>query len=250
MDISLQLYSIKEEAEEDFAGALEMTGKAGYEGVEFAGYYGNSPERIGELLKQYRLKAVSSHVSLERLRGDFEGELRYLKVLGFKLIVCPYSTCKTKEEVLETAGFLQSCALKAADAGLVMGYHNHSHELNTRFDGRYALDLLLEAAPALRFEPDVFWIANAGVDPAAYIKPYAAAGRICSVHAKDLAKEGAGKSALNNVYIGEGRIDFPAIAALCPPAQYPYIIEQEEFSTDHFDGISRSLAGLRKLLPG
>ncbi|MDR2185863.1 MAG: hypothetical protein LBO80_09415, partial [Treponema sp.] len=62
MDISLQLYSIKEEAEEDFAGALQMTGKAGYEGVEFAGYYGNSPERINELLKQYHLKAVSSHV--------------------------------------------------------------------------------------------------------------------------------------------------------------------------------------------
>ncbi|MDR2404414.1 MAG: sugar phosphate isomerase/epimerase [Spirochaetaceae bacterium] len=249
MDVSLQLYSIKEEAGQDFAKALELTEKAGYDGVEFAGYYGNTPERIGELLIQYHLKPVSSHVSLERLRDDFEGELRYLNTLGFKLIVCPYSPCRTKEEVLETAAFLQSCALRTAEAGLVMGYHNHSHEFTARFDGRYALDLLLEAAPALQFEPDVFWIANAGVDPAAYIKPYAAAGRICAVHAKDLAKAGAGKTGLNNVYIGEGRIDFPAIAAICPPSRYPYIIEQEEFSTDHFDGISQSLAGLRRLLP-
>ncbi|MDR1950028.1 MAG: sugar phosphate isomerase/epimerase [Spirochaetaceae bacterium] len=249
MDISLQLYSIKEDADQDFAKALEMTEKAGYQGVEFAGYYGNTPGRINELLKQYHLKPVSSHVGLDRLRGNFDGELEYLNVLGFKLIVCPHSPCNTKEEVLETAAFLQSCALKAAGAGIVMGYHNHAHEF-ARFDGRYALDLLLEAAPAVQFEPDVFWIAYAGVDPAAYIKPYAAAGRICAVHAKDLAKEGAEqKSPRNNVYIGDGRIDFPAIAALCPPARYPYIVEQEEFSSDHFDGISRSQKGLRKLLP-
>ncbi|MDR3145468.1 MAG: hypothetical protein LBU21_04260, partial [Treponema sp.] len=75
MDISLQLYSIREEAEQDLAKALEMTEKAGYDGVEFAGYYGNTPEQIGELLKRYHLKAVSSHVGLDRLQGDFEGEL-------------------------------------------------------------------------------------------------------------------------------------------------------------------------------
>ncbi|MDR2136622.1 MAG: hypothetical protein LBO76_08405 [Treponema sp.] len=45
MDISLQLYSIKEEAGENFAGALELARKSGYQGVEFAGYFGNSPAR-------------------------------------------------------------------------------------------------------------------------------------------------------------------------------------------------------------
>jgi hypothetical protein len=50
------------------------------------------------------------------------------------------------------------------------------------------------------------------------------------------------------VYIGQGSIDFTAIAALCPPAKYPYIVEQEDFTTDHFDGISQSIRGLRKIL--
>jgi sugar phosphate isomerase/epimerase len=250
MDISLQLYSIKEEAEADFAGALALTEKAGYQGVEFAGYFGNTPDQLAELLKKYHLKAVSSHVSLDRLKENFEEELGYPKTLGFNMIVCPYSTCKTREEVLDTAEFLQSCAQRAAKAGIVIGYHNHAHEI-VKIDGRYALDLLLEKAPAFQYQPDVFWIAYAGVDPAAYIKPYAAAGRICTVHAKDLAKDGdEKKTPRSNVYVGQGKIDFPAIAALCPPAKYPYIIEQEDFTTDHFDGISQSYMGLRKILAG
>jgi hypothetical protein len=37
---------------------------------------------------------------------------------------------------------------------------------------------------------------------------------------------------------------------LCPPSKYPYIIEQEEFSSDHFDGISKSCRGLRSVFEG
>jgi hypothetical protein len=32
--------------------------------------------------------------------------------------------------------------------------------------------------------------------------------------------------------------------------QYPYIVEQEEFSGDHFDGISKSCQGLRAQIAG
>jgi sugar phosphate isomerase/epimerase len=97
--------------------------------------------------------------------------------------------------------------------------------------------------PSVKVEPDVFWVAYAGVDPVSYITPYARAGRICAIHAKELAREGG-----KNVYIGGGKIDFAGIAAICPPSVYPWIVEQEEFSGDHFDGISRSLQGLQSIL--
>jgi sugar phosphate isomerase/epimerase len=105
------------------------------------------------------------------------------------------------------------------------------------------MDILLEHMPSVQFEPDLFWIAYAGVDPLAYCKPLAAAGRICAVHAKELAQEGK-----ENVYIGQGRIDFAGFAAICPPSKYPYIVEQEEFSSDHFDGISKSGQGLKRII--
>jgi sugar phosphate isomerase/epimerase len=242
MDISLQLYSIKEEAQESFAKALEITAKAGYQGVEFAGYFGLSPEAMKDLLQKYGLKAVSTHAGADRLRDGLTEELRYAKVLGYSLIVCPGVSCKTKEETVANAKLLEDYAQKAAKEGVVMGYHNHSHEF-TKFEGRYALDILFENAPSLKFQPDLFWIAHAGVDPAGYIKPLAASGRICAVHAKEMAKTGTG-----NVYVGQGRIDFKAAAALCSPARYPWIVEQEEFSSDHADGVRRSYEGLRAII--
>ncbi|MDR2730249.1 MAG: sugar phosphate isomerase/epimerase [Treponema sp.] len=242
MDISLQLWSIKEEVKEDFAHALEITEKAGYQGVEFAGYHGKTPEELGELLARYHLKSISAHVALGRLRGSFDEEINYAKKLGHKMIVCPKSECKTEAETIEDAQFLESCAQKAAGDGIIIGYHNHAQEFK-RFNGKYAMDILLENMPSVQFEPDVFWLAYAGLDPITYIKPFVTAGRICAIHAKELAKEGT-----ENVYIGQGRIDFAGLAAICSPSKYSYIVEQEEFSTDHFDGIFKSCQGLRALI--
>jgi sugar phosphate isomerase/epimerase len=244
MDISLQLYSIKEEEAESFPGALELCAKAGYQGVEFAGYFNNTPDQLQALLAKYKLKAVSTHAGLPRFESAFDEELAYAKTLGYKLIVCPYIKCDSKENTIRDAKVLETCAQKAAKEGIIVGYHNHSHEF-VKYDGRYAMDILLETAPSVKFEPDVFWVANAGIDPVEYLTPLAKAGRVCAVHAKEIAKQGK-----DNVYIGEGKIDFKAIAGICPPASLPWIIEQEEFSSDHFDGISKSYKGLRKVFDG
>jgi sugar phosphate isomerase/epimerase len=241
MDISLQLYSIKEEAGENFAGALELTQKAGYQGVEFAGYFGNSPARMKALLDQYKLKAVSTHVGLSRLREALDEEIAYAKTLGYRLLVCPGIHTDSAEGYAKEAGFLEECAQKAAKEGLIVGYHNHAHEF-TKYGGKYAQDIILESAPTVKFQPDLFWVAMGGVDPLSYIEPLAKAGRICAVHAKELAKTGK-----ENVYVGEGKINFKAIAKLCPPDRYPWIIEQEEYRGGHFDGVSASYQGLRRV---
>ncbi|GHT79749.1 sugar phosphate isomerase [Spirochaetia bacterium] len=242
MDIALQLYSIREEAAKSFSHALELTEKAGYTGVEFAGYFGNTPVQMKGLLAQYHLKAVSTHFNIERFRSAFDEELDYALQVGYKLIVCSRAAFKTKQEFIEAAQTLEACAQKAAGAGVTVGYHNHREEFE-KFDGKYAMDILLETAPSVKLEPDVYWIALAGVDPVSYLVPYAKAGRICALHAKELSKDGR-----ENVYIGQGKIDFASLAAVIPPASYPYIVEQEKFSGDHFEGISISCAGLKKIL--
>jgi sugar phosphate isomerase/epimerase len=242
MDISLQLWSIKEEAGEDFARALEMTAKAGYGGVEFAGYHGKSPVELGDLLSKYHLKAVSTHAGIDRLRAALDTEISYAKARGFTLIVCPWSECNTEEQIIGDARFLESCAEKASKEGITIAYHNHNQEFR-KFAGRYAMDIMLEHMPSVQFEPDVFWIAYGLVDPVRYLSPLAQAGRIAAVHAKELDKEGP-----DNVYIGQGKIDFAGIAAVCPPDKYPWIVEQEEYSSDHFDGISKSYQGLRAII--
>jgi sugar phosphate isomerase/epimerase len=241
MDISLQLYSIKEEAQENFEGALELTRQAGYQGVEFAGYFGKSPDQMRALLEKYGLKAVSTHLGLPRLKEALDEETAYAKALGFRILVCPFLKGDSAQAYIDGARFLEDCAQRAAKEGIVIGYHNHAHEF-VKYGGKYAQDIILENAPTVQFEPDLFWAAVGGVDPFSYLEPLAKAGRICAVHAKELA--GAGEE---NVYVGEGKIDFKGIAELCPPDKYPWIIEQEEYHSGHLDGISKSYLGLRRV---
>ncbi|MDR1972348.1 MAG: sugar phosphate isomerase/epimerase [Treponema sp.] len=241
-NISLQLYSIKEEAEESFEKALELTAKCGYTGVEFAGYFGLNADQMNDLLKKYNLNAVSTHVGINKLMDSLDDEIAFAKALNYRMIVCPWLPCKTEEDTVKDAKFLEECAQKAKKEGIVIGYHNHAQEF-VKFNGKYAMDIILENAPSIKFEPDVFWVAYAGVDPVSYITPLEQAGRICAIHAKELAK--AGK---DNVYVGEGKIDFKGIAAVCPPSKYPWIIEQEEYHSDHEDGITKSFKGLKAVL--
>ncbi|MHB8061985.1 MAG: sugar phosphate isomerase/epimerase family protein [Ruminiclostridium sp.] len=242
MNISLQLYSIKEEEEESFERALEMTAKAGYRSVEFAGYFGNDTEAMKKLLLKYDLTAVSTHIGIEQFTNRFEEELQYAINVGYDMIVCPWLDCDSVEEIKQAAAILEKCALAAVKRGIKVGYHNHDQEFK-KFDGKYALDILLELAPTVMLEPDLFWIAYAGLDPVEYITPYAKSGRICAIHAKEISE-----NLKENIYIGSGIIDFKGVAALVDPEKIPYIVEQEEYTSDHFDGISKSFKGLQKVL--
>ncbi len=242
MNIALQLYSIKEEEEENYEGAVEMAARAGYNSVEFAGYFGYDPASMKRLLSKYGLTAVSSHIGIDRFRNNFEEELEYAVKVGYGMIVCPWLDCNSPEEIKADGAVLEKCALLAAEKGIKVGYHNHNQEFN-KFEGKYALDILLESAPSVMLEPDLFWIAYAGVDPVGYIEPYAREGRICAIHAKEISE-----NLKDNVYIGEGVIDFKAVDELVDHRKIPYIVEQEEYTTDHFDGISKSCQGLKKVL--
>ena len=59
MKYGVQLYSLRETAEREGAEKiLQMVSEAGYDGVEFAGFYGRTPEEMKELLKKYKLVGI------------------------------------------------------------------------------------------------------------------------------------------------------------------------------------------------
>ena len=66
MKIGLQLYSVRDciHSGEDFRKVLKEVKGMGYEGVEFAGYAGLTPEEIKDALDESGLIAVSSHESV------------------------------------------------------------------------------------------------------------------------------------------------------------------------------------------
>ena len=61
--IALQLYSVREDLEQDFEGTLAKVKALGYDGVEFAGLYGKTPAEVKALCEKHGLTPISAHVS-------------------------------------------------------------------------------------------------------------------------------------------------------------------------------------------
>ena len=64
LPVGLQLYSIRDDMAKDFKGTLQKVKDMGYDGVEFAGLFDNSPEQIKAWCKEIGLEPVSAHVPL------------------------------------------------------------------------------------------------------------------------------------------------------------------------------------------
>ena len=82
ISLSLQLYSIRQTMQQDVAAGLKQVKAAGYTGVELAGYYDLSANKMRQLLEQNQLRPVSSHISLEQLQDNLDFHINYLQQIG------------------------------------------------------------------------------------------------------------------------------------------------------------------------
>ena len=189
MDFKLgyQLYSAREEAEKDLRATLHSVKEMGYDGVEFAGFYGHGAGEVAQLLRQTGLQAVSSHVPLDTLETDLEKTTDDHRRIGCRYIAIPHLPPERAPGGEAFAATIRSIArigayLKREGIGLL--YHNHDFEF-TEVSRQYGLDFLYDAVAddMLASELDTCWIRVAGEDPAAYIRKYA--GRCPVVHLKD-----------------------------------------------------------------
>ena len=257
MDIKLgyQIYSAREEAEKDLAAVCAKLKEFGYDGVEFAGFYGYTAEQINDILKANGLAAVSSHVPYVSIVEDMAGTIAFHKAIGCKFIAVPYLDEQTRPGAPGFAAAIRNIAKFGAMCkaeGIQLLYHNHDFEY-IKLSGQYGLDFLYDAIPAelLATELDTCWVNVAGECPAAYIRKYA--GRCPVVHLKDFIgakKEGEALYALIKADgsddvkveqkeepafdfrpVGYGKQDIPGIiaAGLESGAQW-FIVEQDRSS--------------------
>jgi len=224
-EFAIQLYSVRDAMENDFIGILEKLGNKGmgYTGVEFAGFGGIPVDEMKKALDDNGLKAVSSHVSIERLTGDLDNEIEYHKTISAEYIVCPWAEMTTKADAIALAQKLTPIAEKITAAGLKFGYHNHAHELVME-DGEYLLDILFDKLPdGTVMELDVFWSEYAGIDSVAYMEKHKE--RLELLHVKQIDKD------KNNVDLDKGVIDFQDIIGKAKfMGVKRFIMEQEKYA--------------------
>ncbi len=193
LPIGLQLYSVRGDMEQDFKGTLQKVKDMGYDGVEFAGLFGQKPEDIKAMCAEIGLTPISAHVPLVDMLADIDKVIADYKTIGCEYIVVPYVTEERHpdgELFMQTIEEIRIIGEKAKAAGLVLLYHNHDFEFKKLESGEYGLDYLYSSVPAdlLQTELDECWVRYAGLDPVEYLKKYA--GRAPVVHLKDYYAEG------------------------------------------------------------
>ena len=249
LPIAVQVYSVREEAEHDFAGTMKKLGEMGYDGVELAGLYGKSAEEIRDSIKAAGLTAISAHVSYDELAGDLEKTLQDYETIGCRYIVIPWLGEDRRfgtalyEETLKMLPVISEGCKKH---GMTLLYHNHDFEFAKTPDGTYVLDQLYAEVPAdvLGAEPDTCWIKVGGPDPSEWLKKYS--GRCPLVHVKDFRRREDGVDLL---VLGEGEQDFPTLVKTAKECGAQWlVIEQDDhpYGTPMGD-MKKSLDYLREL---
>jgi sugar phosphate isomerase/epimerase len=234
--VGLQLYSLRAEFTRSVPPTLEKVRDYGFKIVETAGTYNLTPAKFRELLDKNGLKAVSGHFPFERYRDDVEGIAAEAKTLGLEYAGCAWvphegdfdeKECRNAIEVFNKAGE----ALKKHN--LKFFYHAHGYEFAPFQNGTFMDLLMKETKPEnVRFEMDIFWVVHPGHDPVKWLEKYPKRWEL--VHLKDMKKgvktgEFTGKTDVSNdVALGTGQMDWPAIlrAAKKAGAKY-YFIEDE-----------------------
>ncbi len=227
-NVALQLYSVRNDAKRDFYGTLKAVKEMGYDGVEFAGLYEQTPGEIRDMCREVGLVPVAAHLPLAETMAQLEEILDYYQAVGCKYVGIPYLPEEYrpgKEKFEEILAFIRKIGEAAKSRGMVLQYHNHDFEF-VKVGDRYGLDMIYEEVEAdlLKAQLDTCWVAVGGEDPAAYLRKYA--GRFFTVHLKDYEIDDAGEVKLK--HLGGGRQDFKSIveASLEGGAKW-LIVEQD-----------------------
>ena len=217
----------------------------GYDGVEFAGLYGHTPEEVREMCADVGLVPLSAHVPYVDMVADPEKVLGDYATIGCRYVVIPYLTEEYRpgndkfDEVIKNAAMLGAVAKKL---GMTLLYHNHDFEF-MKLDGKYALDMLYDSVSAdlLRTELDVCWVNVGGEDPAEYLLKYT--GRSPVVHLKDFWGEksedmyeliGIEKKAPTRPAnfefrpVGSGKQNFPTILKAAEQAGASWVVVEQD----------------------
>jgi sugar phosphate isomerase/epimerase len=243
--VGLQLYTVRDLMKQDFEGTIAKVAQVGYKEVEFAGYFGNSPQDVRKILDANKLVSPSEHVPYDTVEKKWPETLEAAHVIGQTFVVCPWIEVSQRKEAggwKRAAELFNHAGEEAQKAGIQFAYHNHAFEFepSPALGGKLPYDFLLaETDPKLvKLEMDLCWITVGGHDPLEYFNRYP--GRFPLVHVKDWSTKGPGGSDYGGatgaaskpghiVDPGQGEVDFKRVFAQSGKAGIQhYFVENDE----------------------
>ena len=189
MGYGVQVYCMKEIARNNLEDALEIAERVGYDGVEFAGFYGHTAEEVRDMLERHHLKVYGAHLGFaDYIWNDLEAFIRYQKTIGNTRCIIPGHDLYTREKL---DSFIEKCneiSPRLRAEGIDLIYHNHNREFLPVPEEGYIVHEELEKRCDILFEIDTYWAYVAGRDPLALLDHFG--DRVPLIHIKDGSADG------------------------------------------------------------
>lgn len=222
----IQLYSLRDVIFADPKATLKQLAEFGYTQIEsYEGdlgiYWGMKNTEFKAYMDDLGMELVASHFNMN---ADLERKVDEAAAVGVKHLICPWIGPQESLDAYKSfADSFNRAGDICAKAGIRFAYHNHDYSFKP-INGVMGQTVLMDNTdPALvDFEMDMYWVAVANEDPAAWMQRYP--GRFTHAHIKD---RGEGES----VTLGTGSLDFASLIAVGKTTgMSTFIVEQEQYT--------------------
>jgi len=253
MKFGVQLWFVQDEIRRyGMNDVLKRIARAGYDCVEFTGFYGLGAKNLKRMLDRHGLQAVSAHIGFNGLEeslahGTVEQSLPYIVELGLENVYLPWIESENLqgENFERTVELLEEQIAFLSPYGVRYGYHNHDHEYANGADN---VAKLLARVPKLCLQYDVFWGMSMGIDPVGALEKYK--DKLCAVHYKEmdlLTKENVKE--YPTPIVGEGKCRAEQVVKKAKQLGAKHlIVEVEKFPCGIDEYYQKSLRALQSFL--
>jgi sugar phosphate isomerase/epimerase len=243
--ISLQLYTVREETARDMPGTLRRISEIGYPAVEFAGFGGETAEDLRNILDDLGLRASGAHVPFDSWETDLEAVITDMHTLDCAhaiLPIAPPDQHRDETAVASLAGSLNRWGDLCRQEGVTFSYHNHDFEF-APLDGTTLWEVLVrETDPEfVYFELDLYWVRYGGADPKRLLLDLGE--RIPLVHMKDMASD----DQRSDLPVGEGTMPWNGLLEAADAAGVQWFVAEQDNPKDALEDVRISLRSLGEL---
>jgi sugar phosphate isomerase/epimerase len=247
-------YTYRQSLQKDMPTTLDSLKAMKIYDMEFSSLFGKKATEIRKLLDERGMYCTSFGVSYQDALTKSDEVASNANALGAKFVRVawiPHDGPFTKELADKTiADFSIIGKNLKENYGVEFCYHNHGFEFAPYEGGTFFDYIAKNTDPKfVNFEMDILWTFFPGIDPAKLLEKYP--NRFKLMHVKDLKKGvvgnlSGGTSSENDVALGTGQLNLPAIMKAAKKAKIQhYYIEDE--SSLHAQQVPESIKYLLSL---
>lgn len=257
--LGVQAYTYRHTFPKDVAATLDTIKMLGFTELETGVPKGVTVEEYKKMLDERGINVPSTGAGYEQIVKDPEEVVKRAKALGAQFVMVAWIPHQKSNFSLENAKKavedFNRVGKVLKDNGLTFCYHNHGYEFQPTTEvaekGATLFDYIVQNTNPdyVSFEMDILWAQHGGADPVKLLNKYGSRWKL--MHLKDLKKGikgdlSGGTPAENDVVLGEGQIDMPAVLKAAKKAGVKHYFVEDE-SNQESKQVPLSIAYLRNL---